>query len=52
MAVLPLSGIRIVDASVVVMGTYASQWRADLGADVLGLSPHAMDELADKGVLV
>ena len=38
-AALPLAGLRIIDASAVVMGPYASQWLGDFGAEVIKVEP-------------
>ena len=49
MAVLPLSGYRVIDASSVLMGPYASQWLGDLGAEVLKVEAPAGDSTRQTG---
>ena len=49
MATLPLAGIRVIDASAVVMGPYASQWLGDFGAEVIKVEPPKGDSTRHTG---
>lgn len=46
---MPLAGLRVIDASAVVMGPYASQWLGDFGAEVIKVESPQGDSTRHTG---
>lgn len=46
---LPLAGIKVIDATSVIMGPYAAQWLADLGAEVIKVETAQGDSTRHTG---
>ena len=49
MANLPLAGIKVIDATSVIMGPYAAQWLADFGAEVIKVETPQGDSTRHTG---